>query len=221
MSFVWRGRSIAAMPESCSTTELVKLNWVPNLIQIKTPCFCRALRTAWQKHDVWTGPKYFSNIRKIQRFGVFFFLGVAGVSGKVRIPVKPRAVHIRPFSFENAIFLVRFNWPASTSKWRKWHRQHSNSKTLSEFFENPCNFTTFWRCNPSFTVWQSVISENGTFENAVTSRRPKAWLGQAICACFVDSVFCFPQVNNDNYAKTFLNEEKKLHSDVGHVWTAP
>ena len=38
---------IAAVPESCSTAELVELNWVPNLIQkfdsdaVLLPCFCR------------------------------------------------------------------------------------------------------------------------------------------------------------------------------------
>ena len=38
---------IAAVPEPCSTAELVELNWVPNLIQkfdsdaVLLPCFCR------------------------------------------------------------------------------------------------------------------------------------------------------------------------------------
>ena len=56
---------IAAVPESCSTPELVELNCLPNLIQkfdsdaVILPCFCREFSSARQKHDVWTGPQLF------------------------------------------------------------------------------------------------------------------------------------------------------------------
>ena len=49
---------IAAVPESCSTTGLVELLSLPNLIQI--PEFS----SARLRHDVWTGPK--NGFRKLQ-----------------------------------------------------------------------------------------------------------------------------------------------------------